>query len=331
MIAAPRDRLTHPEERRVPDPVRGGKRHKQNALPARGGSRACLLALVQLLVLTASCTTYRGVSEFTAYRDAYSSAADVGNDILDRLAVAERSLYQTAHPLDPKRSVFDPKLASYFVDVVDPPATASYRRTLSAVQIYNDGLHGLASGEEAAALAGKITRLSAIGANAAADVVALAGAGPASGATAGVAAATAVNTVLAGLEPITAQVFAFETRRRFREQLLDQAPTIRRAIQEVRQTTPDVFDMLRTDVVTTANLDPERFDLTEAERKDIGRTWSLIATWVVLLDASLASLDTAVAAVEDDAGMGSFDGVLLAGEQLSGAVHAARQNLAGGD
>lgn len=63
----------------------------------------------------------------------------------------------------------------------------------------------------------------------------------------------------------------------------------------------------------------------------IGRTWSLIATWVVLLDASLASLDTAVAAVEEDAGMGSFDGVLLAGEQLSGAVHAARQNLAGGD
>lgn len=290
------------------------------------------VAVLLIVVVLGACGTYRGVAEFSSYREAYASAAGVGNSLLDRLAVAERSLYETAHPFHPKRSPFNPELAAYYVEVVDPPATSAYRRTLSAVTAYNDGLHALASGDDAAALAGKITRLSAIGAGAAADAAALAGAGVGSALPAEVVAAQTVNTVLAALEPLTAQVIAFRTRSEFRTKLVEQAPIIREAIIEVRKSTPKVFDMLRTNVTTAVDADPQRFgDLTDAERREIRRARTLVATWVVLMDASLAALDVTVKAVEEDAGAGSFDGVLLAGEQLAGAVSAARRNLAGGD
>lgn len=296
--------------------------------------------LTSKLSVTAVCAillvgcTYRGVAEFTAYRQSYGAAAEVGNSILDRLAVSERIIYETAYPFDPKLTNFDPANARYYVEAVDPPLTAAYRRTITAVAEYNDGLYGLASGEEAAALAAKITRLSAIGAGAATDLAALAAVGPTSGGAAAVATATSINTILTGLEPLTAGVIAFEYRRQFRRKLIEAAPTIREALEEARVSASTAFDGLQLAILSRADNDQTRVPpgtLTEAESEQIRRDFELLATWVVLLQSASAAFEVAVSAIEEDAGAGTFDGVLLASEQLSEALAAARRKLAGGD
>lgn len=127
-------------------------------------TRVLLLLLLLLLLLT-GCATQRGITEFTAYRDSYLMAANAGDAILDQLAVAERETKAlVTGPMDqPSKVRFDPAEAAYYSDVVDPPATAALRRSLRALQIYNDALYGLASGQDAEVVAARLSQLGAIG------------------------------------------------------------------------------------------------------------------------------------------------------------------------
>jgi len=294
-------------------------------------SRLAMLLLGCVLLIQPGCSTYNGVAEFSSYRDAWSRASDIGEDILDRLAVAERGIYRRASPFNPRRSGFEVRDVAYLVPATDPPATAAYRRLLRSIRSYNEALYGLASGQEAAAIVGRVNRLAAIGASAAAEAALIAGAGPTSGLAGAAAATLGVNQALAGLEPLATQLVAFETRRQFRQRLLAQEPHIRRAIVEARDSTPRVFELLRGDIVGAANADPNRTRLTAAEEDEIRRLRILLANWVVLLDASRGALEVATAAVRDAPGAGGFDGLLVAGEQLTAAAQAARLSLAGGD
>ncbi|MFV0475928.1 MAG: hypothetical protein ACK5MQ_17250, partial [Pikeienuella sp.] len=112
----------------------------------------CVIALIAL----SACAPGRGVTEFAAYRDSYMEAAAAGDRVLDEFSAAERALHQVAYPFDPVRGAFDPALAAYYEEAGDPPATAAWRRAMGAVTTYNDALYGLASGEDAAAIAGRI-------------------------------------------------------------------------------------------------------------------------------------------------------------------------------
>ena len=245
--------------------------------------------------------------------------------------MAERGIHGRAFPFNPRRSGFAVRDAFYLVLATDPPATAGYRRLLRSVRGYNEALYGLASGQEATLIVGRINRLAALGAAAAADTSLVAGTEPTLGMAGAAVAITGMNAALAGLAPLATQVFAFETRRQFRFRLLDLEPHIRRAITEARDSTPRVFDLLRGNIVGAATSDPTRTRLTAAEEDEIRRLRILLANWVVLLDASLGALGTAAAAVRDAPGAGGFEGLLVAGEQLSAAAQAARLALAGGD
>ena len=287
----------------------------------RNAGRSMAIALAAAVL--SACATYEGVAEFTVYRDAYDSAADTGDTILDRLAVAEQKLFAIAYPFDPLRSDFNPDTASYVAASADPPATAAYRRTLQAIESYNEALFGLASGQTADEIAGKIARLGAVGTGAASDIASIVGGGAAT-----IAAATAINTVLAGFEPLAAEVIGFGTRDAFREQLVERAPIIREAIGQVRASTVRVFGALRDEVFATATNDPSRTGLTADELEQIKGYRSLLANWVVLLDASAAAFEVAVIAAQSPGGIGSYDGMLLASENLAAAVRSARTALA---
>jgi hypothetical protein len=294
------------------------------------GSRLLTLLFGATALLLAGCSTYNGIAEFGLYRDTFGRAAAVGDDILDRLAVAERAIHGRAHPFNPRRGDFAPADARYLVAGTDPPVTASYRRTLRAVTTYNEALYGLASGQDAVAIVGRVNRLAAIGAAAAADAAALAAAGPTSGLVGTAGIAQGVNLALEGLAPLATQVVAFETRRTFRQRLASQEPVIRRAIAAVRDSTPRMFELLRGNIVGAANADPDRTRLTRAEEEEILRLRLLLANWVMLLDASGAALASASAAAAGEAGSDGFGGLLQASEELAAAVRAARLALAGG-
>lgn len=287
------------------------------------------VAIVGAALLTA-CATYKGASEFAAYRTAYTAASTAGAEVLDELAVAERELFATAFPFDPARTEFDPATALYILEIGDPPMTAAYRRAQSAVTVYNEALHGLSSGADAEALIGRVTRLSALGASAASELSALGAAPTAGGSVAVIAAANTVNTAVAALQPLLREFANIAFQAEFRSRLLDQAPKIRAALLESRTSTTRIFNALRDNIVTKAQADATRFgDLNEKEIADITRLRFLMANWVVLIDASLASLDTAVEAVERT-GEGRFEGLLASGDRLLQAAGAARRNLRGG-
>ena len=287
--------------------------------PANWAAPLCLA-----VALVPACSSYNGVAEFTVYDEAYRSAAATGENILDRLAVAERQLYDIAEPFDPLFSEFDPGKAGLVSDAADPPATAAYRGTLRAISTYNRALLGLASGAEAERIAGQVAQLGAIGTAAAADIAGLAGRSPGT-----VAAVTALNTVLAGLQPVASKLLAFRTREEFREQLIANAGVIREAIAEARASTARAFGLMRDAVIAKANSDPARTGLTEAEVGQIREYRRLLAGWVVLLDASQQSFDAAVTAAETESA--GLEGLLLAGGDLAAAVRAARITLADDD
>ncbi|MFV0473917.1 MAG: hypothetical protein ACK5MQ_06875, partial [Pikeienuella sp.] len=99
-------------------------------------------------------------------------------------------------------------------------------------------------------------------------------------------------------------------------------------IDAARASTPEVFNALRDSVIVRVQGDPTRFgDLNQVEIDEIRRMRDLTAHWVLLLDASRAALDTAVAAAEG----GSLEGMLTTGEALTAAAAAARRNLNAGE
>lgn len=290
-----------------------------HAKPSSGRRSARIYALLSaiLLIALSGCAPNRGIVEFSAYRDSYVEAATAGEQVLDELAGAERALYAIAYPFDPKKSEFDPALAAYYVDGGDPPATASYRRVMAAVTAYNDALYGLASGQDAAAVAGRVGRLAALGAGASAELV--------GGAALSVAATQSVNVAVAALAPLTAELGRIVSGARFRARLLEEAPTIRAAIDAARASTPRVFNALRDSVVTRVQDDQARFGQLNAEEiAGITRMRDLMANWVILLDAARAALDVAADAAAKG---GSFEGMLTTGEALTEAAAAARRNL----
>ena len=294
--------------------------------------------------MLSSCATNRGIVEFGVYRDAYVSAAETGQSILDRLAIAEREIHERiSPPINATNIKFNPDEASYYSKAVDPPATAAFRRALRAVQMYNDALYGLASGQTAEAMAANISRLSAVGASAAGELGGLASTavpGAAAGAATFTAAAAGVNATVKALEPLNAFALGFKTRAEFRERLLSEYHTIDQILKTTRDKTEVIFHAL---FATTVDDSIETFEdlepITEADTgrvgelkdekiKKIKQTRELLSNWVILLDGSRLALNQAVIAVEDTSNVGSVAGLIVTGTELGAAARAARMNLA---
>ena len=169
-----------------------------------------------------SCTT-PGAKEFEVYETSFSTAFELGQSILDRLAVKEREAFDLTVPnMTSTNAYFDPSEARFLVDAIDPPGTAALRETLKIVQLYNASLSGLASGESAQLMSERIT---AIGT--AATSLGLQLSTPTSASQAQVIQRLADKTQpLRALEPLTNLALASATRAEFRERLLDEANTI---------------------------------------------------------------------------------------------------------
>lgn len=295
-----------------------------------------------IVCMLASCASNRGIVEFGAYRDAYVSTAETGQFILDRLAIAEREL----HELKTEREVrertppqfmtkdirFNPDEASFYSKAVDPPATAALRRALRAVQLYNDALYGLASGQTAEAMAANISRLSGVGASTAGELggtVAAAAPVAVTGAAAVTTGAVAVNNVVRALEPLNAFAFRFKTRTEFRERLLGQYKTIDNILKTTRDSSKTIFDSLFAKMIDDRN---NSFDdnglLSENDKMKFKQTRELLSNWVILLDGSRLALTQAVMALEDTSNVGSVAGLTVTVTELGVAAREARINLA---
>ena len=286
-----------------------------------------------VLAFLSGCNTYRGVNEFAAYRIAFQSAKASSDAILDKLAVAERSLYsrcvnirdivkneeEECEEFDPQVHGFNPDDAYYIVEVGDPPGTAAYRRTMRAVNAYTEVLNGLASGQTADALAIQLGELAAVGVSAASVAVPVAGVNDDL-----LKSVNAVNAAISALKPLTTQVIAFRTRAEFRDEILAQKDNLRKALNEVRSGAGLMYSALITDILDKA---PPK-GLPKSDIIVINNYRVLLANWVVILNATIDAFDIAVLAVENE-NTASVSGLLRASKDITEAAEEARRALAG--
>lgn len=234
----------------------------------------------------AACSS--GVREFQAYSTAFDQQDATAQQVLDEVALAERAHWAQLHGQGTSLQAFVPDEAAYYVDGGDPPLTASMRRSLKAIKTYNASLLGLANGETADALTAKLSTM-------ALDIVtaqsALSSASKKSGAIQAVAQSFSKELSVASVFVDFALKAA--ARESFRSNLLDGYPAMRGILVAFRAGTDKLYYAL----ISVPGTSPE------ARRKSRTK----LASWVLLIDRTIETMDAAVAAVKDPHAAVSID------------------------
>ena len=291
------------------------------------GVRKVTVVLVAASVGLSSCMTFRGVSEFEAYRTAFDQAHTTSTSILDQLAVRERALYMRLNPTS--RATFNPDLAGYYTTSTDPPGTAAYRRALDTIKVYNDLLYGLASGQTTEALVSRVSTLSARVKSAGTEVTRLGATVTGAGSGALLSAAGSLSAVYAAATPFIEIALRARSRADFRAFATQYHPLVRTLLEELRKGTTVIFPVLTAEIRRRSRIDPTGGGLNAKERQQIDTYRKLLADWVVLIDASIVALDTAIAAINADSTVtGSLSGLTATAVELETAARSARTHLA---
>jgi hypothetical protein len=270
---------------------------------------------------------FSGIAEFESYKTAFDKAQATSSSLLDQLALQERWLFFKVNKNARSPVKFDPSLASYYTDSVDPPGTASYRAALAAVTTYNDLLYGLETGQTAQVMAAKIAALESSITSAASSAAGLLGpAAPASAAEAQVAIG-ALSGILTELQPFLQAALTAQSREEFHNFLISSYPTVRKLLFELRNATSRIFPVLTAATVDTANRQGRALTADEAAKVDTYR--KLLADWVILIDVTIKALDASYVAAEAPPTLiGSVTGLTTIATELDSAAQSARKNLA---
>ncbi|WP_404926297.1 hypothetical protein [Mesorhizobium sp. ORM16] len=286
--------------------------------------RLCAAAYwVLCAVLLSGCVSSQGTAEFESYRAATLKLSETSTLILDQHAVQERALF--LKPESKQLALkFDPDLASYYTDTVDPPATRAFRNAFQAVIAYNDLLYGLSSGQTADALTAKIGTLNSSLANSirSADFLS------SSTLPQRVAISAGLQTAFFQVRPLLRAGLGLRSRQRFREYLIAFYPATRNLLVGLRQSTSNMFLILNAPelnrIRASATGQPSKEDL-----EHIVTYRRLLANWVILIDAAIDGLDAAKRSIDAPASPADVvGGLTTATEELNAASLAARRDLA---
>lgn len=264
-----------------------------------------------------ACTTYNGIAEFEAYQRAFNNTYETGAAILDIVAEKERTIFLNAYP--PSSTNYDPDYAAYFVDSVDPPGTAAFRRALNSVRAYNDILYGLASGQTTDALSAKLTSLDASLASAAKETAQLLNIGT-------LQRADLVNTIgsldariKAGIE-LTKVVLKYQSRGAFRQFAIEYNPVVQELLMSLRDGTAIIFPVLTRDATAS---------IAGIDQVKVSQYRRLLSDWVISLETTMAALNRVGAAIKADATIdSSIAAFTRSAIELEVAAAAARKHLA---
>jgi hypothetical protein len=272
-------------------------------------ARRHLSALVLLLLgcLAAGCA--QGVPQYNVYVLAFNAQYDQGDSVLDIVGQAERTV--GGRQLNP--AVFDPDNAAYYLDIADPPITASFRASLKSLKTYNEALVGLTNGEAANVLTARVSLLATnTAAGVAAGSVALGGPAAAVGADGVVAATTGALKIAA---PIFKTAATAASREAFRQELIRAYPEMRMLLVELRKATAPMYQIMRRSLVVRGSDETDTGRSPDAERV-LANKRQLLAGWVLLMDKSLLALDQAVAAAKGGDSAASVSGLTDASIEL---------------
>ena len=293
----------------------------------RGVYATLLLIITSAGLLLTSCATYRGVAEFELYRSAFEKSYAASSSIIDQLSVQERALFLRHYP--PSNVIFNPNLAAYYTDTVDPPGTAAFRRALDTVKTYNDLIYGLASGEFVDALDAKVSALSSQTISAGSETANLLGLAKRIGLGDLLKVAGSLNGYFAAAMEILDVGLKAQSRADFRRFVLKYNDNARNILLELRAGTAKIFPILTAETLRRSRIDPVNTKLTAQEAAKIDAYRKLLADWVILIDATVGALDHVTAASTADVTFsGSITSLTMSAVELEAAAKSARKHLA---
>ncbi|MBS0259531.1 hypothetical protein ACSV5S_04700 [Agrobacterium deltaense] len=251
------------------------------------------LYLFFVIVFFLQGCTATGLREFELYRQAYEAQFAEANALLVDIAKAERKAW---FDINGKDKNFAPDDAAYYVESVEPPLTASLRRSLQALNDYNAALVALGKGENAAAAVDRVTGFALNIKSASAAIGAI------DGKTAPPVVAQAALTLSPGLAQakIAAEaLLAAAGREEFRRRLVANGKHMDAFLVALRDATPSMHLLL--------NAGQNRYSTdggSAATRNAAFESNRLrLAGWVLLIDQSRVALARALAAASAPAGV----------------------------
>ncbi|MBB4229332.1 hypothetical protein [Rhizobium mongolense] len=248
--------------------------------------RAALRGMVILCLVVSGCAN-RGHVEFQAYSTAFDLQYQQADKILERLAIAERRNYKIAYPNDPLK--FDYSRAAYYLDTVEPPLTASLRKSLLTIQAYNAALLSLANGESADAYVAKVAAaISDATAAVAASQIAFKGPGQTKAAEALVAS---VGNQLAFAVPGLRTAANLRGQQAFRMLLQETHPYMEKALATLIKGTPTFYEVLAFAKGKTSGRPGDPY--TSDDIKALENEQAELAGWVLTLEATRKALNAA--------------------------------------
>lgn len=286
--------------------------------------KAALFLIAAAFGLNACATG--GIAEFEAYKTAFDKVQTTSASIFDQLAIQERLLFLRVSPKAHNSVTFDPNLARYYTDSVDPPGTAALRAALDTIKTYNDLLYGLETGQTAEALAGKISALESSlisGAKDSSSVISgLAKADPRVA-----AALPAIDEAFQFLLPLVQEALKLRSREYFRAFLVKAYPYVTSLLHELRESTRYIFPVL------TAAIRNSKTTLisgvTTADNDKVTTYRRLLADWVILIDATIKALDQANAAAQaPPTVVGTITSLTTVAVEMDGVAQSAKKHLA---
>ena len=271
----------------------------------RGGLARTRL-LVVLLVLGA-CNLLP-MSEFAAYREAFSRANEATGEVLDAYNRAEK---RTA---DLRVEVFDPDDAGLIARDADAPMTALLRRGFAAVADYNAVLARYATGESITVLNDDLQALDQ-------SLTRLGAAAGVASQVAGIGALVQAGTTVSGI------ALARSDNLAFRQSVVANGPQVRGFLVAVRAQTPFMHRVFLNAEMAAVSTPA---DIQRAQ-SNILTSREMLAAWVLLIDESIATLEGLEQAVAAGGGRASGLAVLTASTdrlaRYSEEVRFARRQL----
>jgi hypothetical protein len=286
--------------------------------------RAALFLIAAAFALNACATG--GIAEFEAYKAAFDKAQTTSASIFDQLAIQERWLFLRVNRKALNSVTFDPNLARYYTDSIDPPGTAALRASLDTIKTYNDILYGLETGQTAEALAGKISALESSLISGVKDTSSVI-----SGLTKAephvAAALPAIDAAFQVLLPFVQEALKLRSREYFRTFLVKAYPTVMALLHELRESTRYIFPVLTAAI---RNSDTAvRAGLTAADTDKVNTYRKLLADWVILIDATAKALERAKLAAEaPPTVVSTITGLTAVAIEMDAVAQSAKKHLA---
>ncbi len=262
------------------------------SLNAAFSNIAPVFILIIFCILVSGCAS-KSNSQFLVYQQAFQEADSVAQSLFDKMAVSEKALLRKQKEAENLANIdFDLQNVNNYLLDSQPPITESFRQSFKTVNNYSMLLAALASGESADMLSKRLMSYTNIGGLLSQSSIIDAAKIPQ-------VDVVSLNNATALLEPLIQLAYSRKTKQVFEERLLQDYSKMDELLTAIRNTTPQMFNLMKTHYRQSAKMagGHRANDEVFSEIKNLRR---LIATFVILIEQAQQALAQTKLSIENE-------------------------------